>query len=89
MTRLRLVTCDEMILIQLQTRDDISFLNSRIFSNSTFLKKTSIYNLHTYIQQHYSKKIAYIVSLTLLKYGTDFFSSQKVLPILAKFLGFA
>ena len=26
-----------MILIQLQTRDDISFLNSRIFSNSTFL----------------------------------------------------
>ena len=35
-TRLRLVTCDEMILIQLQTRDDISFLNTRIFSNSTF-----------------------------------------------------
>ena len=36
-TRLRLVTCDEMILIQLQTRDDISFLNSKMFSNSTFL----------------------------------------------------
>ena len=35
-TRLRLVTCDEMILIQLQTRDDILFLNTRIFSNSTF-----------------------------------------------------
>ena len=47
-TRLRLVTCDEMILIQLQTRDDISFLNSRIFSNSTFHENLNFFSILAY-----------------------------------------
>ena len=45
MTGLRLVTCDEMILIQPQTRDDISlFLNSRIFINSIFVWRKKKFN---------------------------------------------